>query len=207
MRGLEQGKGVALLISECQRGVIDPEMTTFPDLAEQVRQRGIIPRIGELARDFRAKGHKVVHLHVVHRPDYADLPRTSLIIARSVKAGAMRRGQRDVEPYHAQVVLDRERDIVHERSFSLVAFHGTELDSMLRNMGIQTLVLAGVSSNIAIPGCALAASDLGYQVIVAEDCMAGASAEVHAFTVRNALPLYATVSDSAQIMAALPVRT
>jgi nicotinamidase-related amidase len=60
-----------------------------------------------------------------------------------------------------------------------------------------------VSSNVAINHTALTGSDLGYQVLVAEDCSAGASAETHAFMVRNLLPLYATVTTQAEIEAAL----
>lgn len=203
MRGLEANKRVALLISECQRGVVEEGKSLFPQLAQQVAAREIMPKIAHLAQHFRALKQPVVHLHVVHRPDYADLPRNNLILARSAKLGAMRRGQDDVESIVADGLVDVDRDIMHVRSFSLVAFHGTDLDQTLRNMGVQTVVLTGVSSNVAIPGCAVAATDYGYQVIVAEDCVAGTSPEAHEFTVKNSLPMYSTVTSSTDIIAAL----
>jgi nicotinamidase-related amidase len=207
MRGLEQGKRVALLISECQRGVIEPGMSLFPQLAEQVEARGIVGKIARLAVHFRDRGQPVVHLHVAHRPDYCDLQRTSLILARSAKLGAMRRGQPDVDSVAAQGLVDTERDIVHTRTFGIVAFHGTELDATLRHMGVDTVVLAGVSTNVAIPGCAIAAADYGYQVVIAEDCIAGVSQESHEFMVTQSLPLYSTVSSSEAIMRELPSGT
>ncbi|MBS7843179.1 cysteine hydrolase [Pseudomonas fluorescens] len=203
-RGFEAGKRPALLISECQRGVIDPLLSDFPGLAEQVQQRGVLPRISRLAEAFRAAGLPVLHLHVVHRPGYIDLPRTSVIIARSTKQNRMIVGSEDVDP--VPEMSPHESDIVHARSFSLVGFHGTDLDSILRNMGVTTIVPVGVSTNVAISGLSLCGSDLGYQVVVPEDCIAGATPQSHDFIVSNLLPLYSTVSDSESVIAALSER-
>lgn len=204
LRGLGAGDRPALLISECQRGVIERGLSPFDTLAEQAEARGIVAGIATLAAAFRAASLPVFHLHVVHREDCADVPMTNVILARSVKHGRMRVGTPDVETV-AGLEID-ERDIVHARGFSLVAFHGTDLDQQLRNRGITTLVLCGVSSNVAVSGTALCGSDLGYQVLIAEDCIAGASAASHAFMVEQSLPLYATVTSSAAIAASISNR-
>lgn len=201
IRGLDKGQRAALLISECQQGVIDPQLSPFQSLAEQVETRAIVPRIAKLAQAFREAKLPVIHLHVVHRPGYADLPRTSAIIVRSIKDQRMIAGSQDVLAVEA--LLPQEGDILHARSFSLVAFHGTELDTILRNMGVQTLVPVGVSTNVAISGTSLCGSDLGYQVVVPEDCIAGATAESHDFIIHNLLPLYSTLTDSESIIQAL----
>ncbi|HEX8592403.1 MAG TPA: isochorismatase family cysteine hydrolase [Pseudomonas sp.] len=203
-RGFEAGKRPALLISECQRGVIDPLLSDFPGLAEQVKQRGILARINRLAEAFRSAGLPVLHLHVVHRTGYVDLPRTSVIIARSTKQNRMIAGSEDVSA--VPEMTPAPSDIVHARSFSLVGFHGTDLDSTLRNMGVTTIVPVGVSTNVAISGLSLCGSDLGYQVVVPEDCIAGASPQTHEFIVANLLPLYSTVSDSDAVIEALSER-
>jgi nicotinamidase-related amidase len=201
LRGFEKGQRPALLISECQRGVIDPELSGFPGLAEQVGQRGILARIARLATAFRQAGLPVLHLHVAHRPGYVDLPRTSVIIARSTKENRMIAGSDEVRS--VPEVAPQGQDIVHARTFSLVGFHGTDLDTLLRHMGVHTLVPVGVSTNVAISGLALCGSDLGYQVVVPEDCIAGATAQSHDFIVTNLLPLYSTLSDSDSVIAAL----
>ena len=74
---------------------------------------------------------------------------------------------------------------------------------MLRNLGVQTVVLTGVSSNVAVPGLAVCAADLGYQAVIPEDCIAGASEEVHDFVVANLLPMYSTVTNLEEISTAL----
>lgn len=201
LRGFQKGHRVALVISECQRGVIDPQLSAFAGLVEQVKSRSVVAKTAALAEWFRRAGQPVVHAHVAHRKGYIDLPMTNVIVARTAKMGGMVQGSDDVEP--VPELTPQEGDIVHARSFSLIAFNGTDFDSLLRNMGITTLVLAGVSSNIAIPGMAACGSDLGYQVVIAEDCVAGASAETHAFNVQNTLPLFATISDAATIAQAL----
>jgi len=70
-------------------------------------------------------------------------------------------------------------------------------------MGVQTAVRMGVSTNIAISGILLCASDLGYQVVVPEDCIAGATQESHDFILANLLPLYSTLSNSDAVMQAI----
>ncbi|WP_296259613.1 MULTISPECIES: cysteine hydrolase family protein [unclassified Pseudomonas] len=205
VRGFDQERRPALLISECQRGVIDPELSAFPGLVEQVQQRDILGRISRLAQSFRAAGLPVIHLHVVHKAGYIDVPETSAIIVRSMRQARMLEGSADVEP--AGQMRPHPGDVVHARSFSLVGFHGTELDAMLRHMGVKTLVPVGVSTNVAISGTALCGSDLGYQVVIPVDCIAGASAETHDFIVKNQLPLYSTLTDSQTLIATLEARS
>ncbi|MES2898987.1 MAG: isochorismatase family cysteine hydrolase [Pseudomonadota bacterium] len=190
-----------MLISECQRGVIEDGLSPFPTLVQQAAERGTVEKINALADAFRAAGLPVFHLHVVHRADYADVPVTNVILARSVKQGRMAFGTPDVDSVAGLPIA--ADDILHARPFSLVAFHGTDLDQQLRNRGVGTLVLCGVSTNVAVSGSALCGSDLGYQVVVPEDCIAGASAESHAFIVQQLLPLYATMSTGADVARAL----
>ncbi|MES2320777.1 MAG: isochorismatase family cysteine hydrolase [Pseudomonadota bacterium] len=201
VRGLGAGARPALLISECQRGVIEDGLSPFPTLAQQAAERGIVEKINALATAFRAAGLPVFHLHVAHRPDFADVPVTNVILARSVKQGRMTIGTPDVDSVAGLPVM--AGDVLHARPFSLVAFHGTDLDQQLRNRGVDTLVLCGVSTNVAVSGSALCGSDLGYQVVVPEDCIAGASAESHAFIVQQLLPLYATLTTGADVAQAV----
>jgi len=88
----------------------------------------------------------------------------------------------------------------------MAIFTGTELDSILRGFDVETVVLAGVSTNIAIPCSACEAIGLGYNVVLAEDCSAGGSAETHAFQVNMHIPFLATVAASADVATAIAAR-
>jgi nicotinamidase-related amidase len=58
-------------------------------------------------------------------------------------------------------------------------FHGTELDVVLRGAGIDTVILAGVATNLAVESSARAAADLGHRVLVVEDACSTVSQTVH----------------------------
>ena len=62
-------------------------------------------------------------------------------------------------------------------------------------------MLSGVSTNIALPGAATEAVALGYNVVLAEDCAAGATPETHQMQITLHLPLLATVTDAASVIA------
>jgi nicotinamidase-related amidase len=91
-----------------------------------------------------------------------------------------------------------------QRRHGLSSFHGTELEPILRALGTTTVILAGVSTNIAIPGTTLEAVNRGFTVVIPEDCTSGAWAEAHEFQVKNTLPLLATITTSAEVRSSFP---
>jgi nicotinamidase-related amidase len=193
----------ALLISECQAGILDPESALTPGVARQATERGIVERIARLAEAFRAAGRPVVHCHIAHRADMAGMRRNSLPGALAIKHGRMVAGTPDVLPPPA--LAPHPVDHVSARAVGLTAFYGTDLDATLRLRGVGTVVLTGVSTDVAIPGFALEAVNRGYWVQIPEDCVAGTSAATHAFMMANLLPALARITDSSRVLAALGV--
>src|SRR5690348_8659972 len=98
VRGLERGQKAALLISEMQRGVVDAGMAKFKGLAAQVAAKGLATNIALLVKAFRARGWPVVHCHVAHRSDFADVLPNTLITSIALKARAMMAGTVEVDP-------------------------------------------------------------------------------------------------------------
>jgi nicotinamidase-related amidase len=192
----------ALIISECQRGIVERDMGGFAGLIGQVHDRGILPRIAQLARHFRAAGLPVLHLTIAHRPDFADVQPNSLLAAMARKNASLITGSPA-----AEIVADltpAPQDFVLARSSGLIGFHGTALDAMLRRMGIETVVIAGVSTNVAVAGCAIAATDFGYQTIIAEDCIAAADPATHEVIVRDQLRMVARIASADDVARSLP---
>ena len=201
VRGLEPGKRSALLISECQRGILDPDLTSIGGLAEQAAQRNILPRIAELATAFRAADAPVFHIHIGYRPDFLGCATTSPLMGRSRREARMVAGTPDSEPMPDVEPLDG--DFVCSRRSGLAMWYGTDLDAMLRNLDVKTVVLVGVSTNLALFGGSLGAVDRGYQSVIAEDATAGGSAETHAWMVENSLPLLSAMSTAAEVTEAI----
>ena len=75
----------------------------------------------------------------------------------------------------------------------LSPFHGTELDFVLRNRGVRTLVGVGVSVNVAIPNLTFDAVNASYQVVIPRDAVAGFPADYVEAVFQNTLGAVATV--------------
>jgi biuret amidohydrolase len=71
-----------------------------------------------------------------------------------------------------------EADHVVETKKRLSAFYPTDLDFLLRNMGIKRLVLDGCMTDCCILNTAFEASNLGYRVTVAQDLVRGTNPEM-----------------------------
>jgi nicotinamidase-related amidase len=84
-------------------------------------------------------------------------------------------------------------DIVVSRMQAMTPFTTTELDYVLRNMGIRTVVVTGVSVNLGVVGMCLSAVDLGYQVVLVRDGVAGVPAEYAESVIENSLSFITTV--------------
>ncbi|MFW9821554.1 MAG: cysteine hydrolase family protein [Candidatus Thorarchaeota archaeon] len=64
-------------------------------------------------------------------------------------------------------------------------FISTRLDSFLRNMGIETVLVSGVVTNFCVHSTAREASDYGFQSIIVDDCCAAWSTEIHKATLKS----------------------
>jgi nicotinamidase-related amidase len=200
VRGLAAPNRVALVISECQNGMTNPEYATNKPLVEQVSSRGMIPAIAGLARGLRELGAPIIHVTVEAYPEHRGWA------SNCVLAGVFRK--RPLTTGSPGVAINpgltpEPQDMVITRHRGLTSFHGTELEYLLRNLGVETVIMAGVSTNVAVTGSCLEAVNRGFQVVVPEDCTSGATAETHQFMIANIIPLLATVTTSADVLAQL----
>jgi nicotinamidase-related amidase len=192
---------VALVISECQRGILDPATSLLPALAAQAAEGGIVDRIARLAAAFRAAGRPVVHCLVEHRADMAGVRRNSMITALALKHRRMITGTRDV--LTPDVLTPQPVDHVSRRAVGLTAFYGTDLDVTLRLREVETIVLCGVSIDVAIPGFTLEAVNRGYYVHIPADCVAGSSPDAYRGMMGGLLPMISRLTDADAVMAGL----
>jgi len=94
-----------------------------------------------------------------------------------------------------------ESDIVLPRMHGLSPMNGTGLDPVLRNLGVRTIVAAGVSINVAITNLVFDAVNAGYQVVIARDAIAGLPPAYVDAVFENTLGLLATVTTTADLLA------
>lgn len=160
----------ALVIVECQRGVIG-ELANLPALADAARS-GLIPAIAGLAGAARAAGVKVIHATAAHPPDRWGANRNARLFGVAAKSPVqLIEGSEAAAPL-PEIGVEAD-DLVLVRRHGLSPLSGTDLEPMLRNAGVTTLVLAGVSLNIAIPNATFDGVNAGYQVVIPRDGVVG----------------------------------
>ncbi len=71
---------------------------------------------------------------------------------------------------------------------------GTDLDAILRNLGVRTIVAVGVSLNVAIPNLVMDAVNAGYRVVLPRDAVAGIPTDYGTAIIDNTLALLSTVT-------------
>jgi nicotinamidase-related amidase len=148
----------------------------------------------------RAAGITVIHVANSWREGHPDVNLHAPWMREAKEANRSIDGSWGVEFF--EPVAPREGEfVVQKRSVS--AFVGTELERLLLIRDISTLVLAGGITNFAVEGTARHASDLGYRVVVLEDCTASITDEWQSFSVRQILPLIGEVVTTAELADAL----
>lgn len=206
MSGLERWLGPdrhpVLLISECQNGLINPEYaTTMSSLAEQAEERDIVGRISALADAFRAADLPVAHATIEPAADYEGFDLSSPLAAVTVKRGEFKAGT--PLPQIHPGLTPHEGDLLFPRTTGMTSFFRSGLGAALRERGVDTVVLAGISVNVAIPGTTVEAINRGLSVIIPEDATAATTAEVQELTFRVILPALATITTTQDVVDAI----
>jgi nicotinamidase-related amidase len=189
----------ALVLQEVQNGVVG-DMSSLPALAEAGEKIGMIGHIARLARAARGVGVPVVHSTAENLPHGFGTSRNARVFAGALKAGATNEpGSRSVQ------VVDEvgvgPNDVVLPRFYGLSPLTCTPLDALLRNDGISTVVLAGVSLNLAIPNLVFDAINRSYQVVLVTDAVAGVPEGYGEQLIQNTLSLLATLTTTDELEA------
>lgn len=194
--------GVAVVTTECQRGVIGPS-GPLPALVDAVRESGIVPNGARVLDAARAAGAPVLHGTVHRREDGGGVTMNCRLFAVTAKSDAPL-----LLPGSEQAKVIEEfgpggLDWEVPRYHGVTLFHDTELDSILRSLGVATVVLLGVSLNIAILGTAIEAVNRGYQVVIPRDGVIATPAEYGEAVLQNSLRMLATVTTCDAVIEAL----
>jgi nicotinamidase-related amidase len=131
-----------------------------------------VARISCVVDAFRDSGLPVIWSQEVHRPDLADIGR-ELDGSEGVHCVLGAHGTEIV----AELVPRPDEHLIQKRRYSV--FYGTDLDIILRGMGIRTLVLVGMLTNVCVHYTFVDAHQGDYVVRVLTDCVSGSSDDAH----------------------------
>jgi biuret amidohydrolase len=188
----------AIVTQELHGAVVGPN-AGLRVLAEEAR-REALPNIERLLPAARDAGVRIVHCLVQRRPD-------GLGSNHNAKIFAMSNTGVDITPDSEGATLLPEFgpapvDVVLRRWHGVGPMGGTDLDAVLRNLGVTTIVAVGVSVNIAITNLVMDAVNAAYRVVVPRDAVAGIPADYATAIIDNTISLLATVTTTEELMAA-----
>lgn len=179
----------AVLFVECQRGVIG-DLSVLPALAEAAQPAR--EAMGRLAAGARVAGALVVHLTYLPLAGGRSASRRAPLMRTTGRSADW------TETHPAMEVIPEigvsPDDLVLPRHQGISPVHRTEILTILRNLGVDQVVLAGVSTNLAIPLAAVGAADEGFGVTVATDAAVGTPASHHASMLKHSLAFVARLA-------------
>ncbi|MER6012358.1 cysteine hydrolase [Streptomyces bluensis] len=201
LRALLDPATTVLLTVECQRGVVGPD-SALPELAKEARSSGALANVARLVAAAHESGVQVVHAVAERRPDGRGASRNARLFHAAERLPVQQvSGTTAVRV--APPVEVAEEDLVVRRLHGLSPLAGTGLDALLRNLGCRTLVVTGVSANVAVPNAVFDAVNLGYTAVVPGDAIAGVPSEYTPAMIRNTLALVATVATTDEVLECL----
>jgi nicotinamidase-related amidase len=205
----------ALVIIDMQRDFLEPGGFGETLGNDVTRLQAAVKPLQAVLAAARAAGLLVIHTREGHRADLSDAP------PAKVERGAPSKRIGDEGPM-GRILIRGEpgHDIVPELypvdgepvidKPGKGAFYQTDLESMLRNCGIENLLVAGVTTEVCVNTTVREANDRGYRCIVLSDCCASYFPEFHEMGLRMIKAqggIFGWVSDSESAVAALAPAT
>jgi len=176
-----------------------------------------IEPLRKLLPALRAAGVRVIWVNWGNRPDLANMPPNQIHLYKPAGRGI---GLGDPLPGSGARVLEKDSwaaavvDELEQKpedlkvdKYRISGFWDTPLDSILRNLGMRTLLFAGVNTDQCVLHSLTDANFLGYGCVMLEDCCATTSPEFCTqATVWNVKKCFGFVTDSRAVLTALAVR-
>jgi nicotinamidase-related amidase len=201
----------ALVVIDMQRDFLEPG--GFGDLLgnDVSLLARVVEPLERVLAVAREAGLMIIHTREGHRPDLSDCPPSKLARGRldlgigspGPKGRILVRGEvghdivAELAPAPGEVVLDKP---------GKGSFYATDLELLLRNAGVQSLIVTGVTTEVCVHTTVREANDRGFECLVLGDCVGSYFPEFH----RVALEMIAAqggifgwVADSADLLASL----
>jgi ureidoacrylate peracid hydrolase len=206
--GPEIGKS-ALVIVDMQNDFLHPE-GNFGTRAREDPEAwidmpflvGTIPQVKRLAEAFRKAGRPVVYIAHVLKPDYSDaqFPYWRL----GLTPGGNRPhcvegtwGARIIDELHSE----EGEHLVVKKGFG--GFSNTPLDTILRNLGVNTCIVSGVTTCVCVSNTLRGGVEHNYRMILVSDAVAEVSRDTHEAELKTMARVFADVKTTDEVVALL----
>jgi len=164
---------------------------------EHAEKQNVIQNIKAIADKAREAGIPVFHNHFVVEEGAKGIGSRAPIFRAIAEVGSIVRGTwgsapvKEVEPQEGDFVIEKSR---------MSAFNGTQLDVLLRGLGVETIIVTGVWTNMAVEHTCRDGADHGYEVVIATDGTSSISEEWQNAALNYAMNNIATKMTTAEIL-------
>jgi biuret amidohydrolase len=191
----------ALVVVHMVKGVAGEVDTPFNRLFRQrAEQKGIIKAQLRLLDAFRRAKAKVLYTAVTYQPGLPGVSPNSPLWRTLFECVCLIEGTPAVELIDELARRPAEPVV---RGQGANGFEGTALDTILRVAGVDTLVLVGIATDVAVESTARAASDLQYRTIVVSDACTADNDETHARSLDVLQKWFAETPTADEVLTAL----
>jgi len=184
-------KRSALVVIDMQNAFVAPGAPI-----EVPAARAIVAPINRLAAELRRLGVTVIWVTHENRKDGRDWAGFfDAFVApgrRAVAAAALSAGSELQKLFPALVVVPSDVRVTKSRYSPLIA-SASSLEAVLKQRGIDTLLIAGTKTNVCCECTARDAMMLDYKVVLLSDCTAALSDEEHRATLENVIQQFGDV--------------
>jgi len=180
----------ALLVIDMQKFFLDPSSPTFT-----CGGLAILPTVKRLIGAFRDAGRPVVYTRHVHRPDGSDLG-----IMGWWWEGACVEGSVESE-VHDDIAPRADEKVVFKHRYS--AFYNTDLETVLRCLKVEDLVVSGIMTNLCCESTVRDAYFRDYRVFFLADGTGSVTEEMHVASLLNLAFGFAHVTNADEVIQAV----
>jgi len=191
------GKSALLLIEFQNDFLIKDGAMKVTGIWKRAEEHGVVKKTVRVVEAARKAGIPIIHAPIGFREGYPEISGPFGLLKGVVDAKAFRKGTKGVEiisklkPKEGEFVIEKRR---------LCAFCDSELESLLHNLGVENLFIAGFITNWCVEQTGREAYDKGFKPIFLVDCTEALSDEEQKFAVEKIFPAIGELKTSEEIV-------